>query len=503
HMGDAMDVALLGMAIKGGVEPASFRKDFPLADKIPYESERKFSAGFASVDNEIIVAAKGAVETILDFCTEMAAGGTSIPVQRDSIIRQAGEMAAKGYRVLAFAKVHFPNFKKKDGYTNAELPPLTFYGLVCFIDPLRPEAKQSVLTCKKAGIKVLMITGDHPATAGTIAAELGIATDGMPVVTGQMLSEAEPADSPAFEKLVASTTVFARVSPIQKLKIVDVLIRDGEFVAVTGDGVNDAPALKRANIGVAMGSGTDVAKEVGSMIVIDDNFSSIVAGVEEGRFAYDNVRKVIYLLISTGGASVLIIIASILAGLPLPFVPVQLLWLNIVTNGIQDVALAFEGGEPGAMMKPPRRTTETIFNAVMINGTVAAALTMGSLVFGLWYYLNNHTDMAESSARNLILLLFVCLQNFHVFNARSETTSALRIPLSRNIVLALGVLAAQALHIISMQIPLMQEILQIEPVSFRQWLYIIGLALPIVVTMEVFKAFVRKKHPFPVPPNPS
>jgi magnesium-transporting ATPase (P-type) len=186
------------------------------------------------------------------------------------------------------------------------------------------------------------------------------------VVTGRELSEAGTPDSPAFEKLVSSTHVFARVSPTQKLEIVDVLIRRGEFVAVTGDGVNDAPALRRANIGVAMGSGTDVAKEVGSMIVADDNFASIVAGVEEGRFAYDNVRKVIYLLISTGAAEVLMFIAAILAGLPIPLLAVQLLWLNLVTNGIQDVALAFEGGEPGAMKRKPRRPEETIFDPQMI-----------------------------------------------------------------------------------------------------------------------------------------
>ncbi|MCK7520632.1 MAG: HAD-IC family P-type ATPase [Ignavibacteriales bacterium] len=205
---------------------------------------------------------------------------------------------------------------------------MTLYGLIGFIDPLRPEAKHSVELCRQAGIKVIMITGDHPETAGTIARELGIANDASLFVTGQMLSKTGAHDSPAYEKLVTSSSVFARISPAQKLEIVDVLIRDGEFVAVTGDGVNDAPALKRANIGVAMGSGTDVAKEVGSMIVMDDNFSSIVAGVEEGRYRYDNVRKVIYLLISTGAAEIILFLASIIAGLPLPLLAVQLLWLK-------------------------------------------------------------------------------------------------------------------------------------------------------------------------------
>ncbi len=339
-----------------------------------------------------------------------------------------------------------------------------------------------------------MITGDHPATAQNISEELGIADENEKVVTGEMLSEAGPADRPAYEKLVSSTSVFARVSPTQKLEIVDVLIRDGEFVAVTGDGVNDAPALKRANIGVAMGSGTDVAKEVGSMIVVDDNFSSIVAGVEEGRFAYNNVRKVIYLLISTGAAEVFLFIAAIFAGLPLPLRAVQLLWLNLVTNGIQDVALALEGGEPDAMKRKPRKTSESIFDSLMIKQTVVSGLTMGSIVFGMWFWLNNYTNMSEFHARNVILLLMVFMQNFHAFNCRSERVSAFKVPLKRNIILVFGVIAAQGIHILSMQIPFMQNILRLEPVTFDEWIQILVLAVPMILVMEVFKYINNKKE---------
>jgi magnesium-transporting ATPase (P-type) len=310
---------------------------------------------------------------------------------------------------------------------------------------------------------------------------------GEPVVSGRDLNAAGTPDSPAFEKRVLSTHVFARVSPTQKLEIVDVLIRRGEFVAVTGDGVNDAPALRRANIGVAMGSGTDVAKEVGSMIVVDDNFASIVAGVEEGRFAYDNVRKVIYLLISTGAAEVLMFLAAILAGLPIPLLAVQLLWLNLVTNGIQDVALAFEGGEPGAMKRRPRRPDEKIFDAQMIHQTLVSGTAIGALVFGLWYWLIEVQMMEEASARNGVLLLMVLLQNVHVFNCRSELTSAFRIPLHRNWILILGVLTAQGIHILSMYLPFMQTILTTEPVRFSQWMNALGLAGVVLVVMEIFK----------------
>ena len=491
YHGDAMDVALLGMSYKLGMDPQKWKSEEKPIGKIPYESERKYSASFCSVNDAVFIGVKGAVETILHFCENMSLDGEIRAIDKNKIVADAAEMAKGGYRVLAFASGKYPNFTKKEVYKNEDIPKLTFYGLVGFIDPLRPEAKVSVEQCNGAGIKVIMITGDHPETAGTIARELGIADEKTAVVTGQMLSEAGAPDSPGFTKLVSSTSVFARVSPTQKLEIVDVLIQDGEFVAVTGDGVNDAPALKRANIGVAMGSGTDVAKEVGSMIVVDDNFSSIVAGVEEGRFAFDNVRKVIYLLISTGAAEIILFLASIGAGLPLPLLAVQLLWLNLVTNGIQDVALAFEGGEPGAMKRPPRKPSEKIFNPLMIKQTIVSGTTMGLIVFGLWYYLNTFTQMDEGHARNLILLLMVFMQNFHVFNCRSERVSAFKVPINRNIILVFGVMAAQGIHILSMQIPFMQNILRIEPITINEWLYVLFLAIPMILVMEVFK-LIRK-----------
>jgi magnesium-transporting ATPase (P-type) len=489
HYGDAMDVALLALSYKLGRKPEEIRSEINFIDKIPYESERKFSAAFCEKNSIVNLGLKGAVETVLDFCTLMADEEKKVDIDKELILRQSEEMAVKGYRVLAFAGGRYDNFKKKEAFENEDIPPLIFYGLVCFIDPLRPEAKESVKKCSRAGIKVIMITGDHPSTAGTIARETGISGGGQTVVTGKMLAEAGAPDSPAFKNFVVSSTVFARVTPAQKLEIVDVLIRDGEFVAVTGDGVNDAPALKRANIGVAMGSGTDVAKEVGSMIVIDDNFSSIVAGVEEGRFAYDNVRKVIFLLISTGSAEIILFMASILAGLPIPLLAVQLLWLNLVTNGIQDVALAFEGGEPGTMLRKPRKPSEKIFNPLMIRQTVTASMTMGLIVFGFWYWLNKYTTMDEVHARDLILLLMVFMQNFHVFNCRSERVSAFRVPIKRNMLLVFGVLLAQGTHVLSMQIPFMQNILRIEPITLKEWSLVLLLAIPMILVLEIFKYF--------------
>ena len=492
YYGDAMDVAFLALGYKLGMDPAEVKQGVSLKGEIPYESERKFSAAFYEKDDSRHVAAKGAVETILDFCTRMDQDGDPTALDREVIEQGAEAMAEKGMRVLAVAGGEASAADKGDA--DRTLSGLVFYGLVGFIDPLRPEAAESVSKCNDAGIQVIMITGDHPKTAWAIARELGLSNVDEAPVTGSQLTEAGTPDSPAFQKLVLSSHVFARVSPAQKLEIVDVLIRRGEFVAVTGDGVNDAPALRRANIGVAMGSGTDVAKEVGSMIVTDDNFASIVAGVEEGRFAYDNVRKVIYLLISTGAAEVLMFIGAIVAGLPIPLLAVQLLWLNLVTNGIQDVALAFEGGEPGAMKRKPRRPDESIFDSRMIEQTLVSGLTIGAMAFGFWFWMIDAQGMDEASARNMVLLLMVLLQNVHVFNCRSETESAFRVPLRRNIILIFGVAAAQGIHILSMHVPFMQTILGTESIVFTQWLMALSLALSVLAVMEAFKWVIRHRQ---------
>ncbi|MCG9480148.1 MAG: cation transporting ATPase C-terminal domain-containing protein, partial [Actinomycetia bacterium] len=249
--------------------------------------------------------------------------------------------------------------------------------------------------------------------------------------------------------------------------------------------------LKRANIGVAMGSGTDVTKDTASIIVTDDSFASIVSGVEEGRFAYDNIRKVTYLLISTGAAEVVLFITALFMGLPLALVAVQLLWLNLVTNGIQDVALAFEGGEPGAMLRKPRNPREGIFNRLMVEQTLISGLVMAGVAMGVWYYMIGNS-YEISTARNLILLLMVLMQNMHAFNCRSERDSTFRIPLSRNYLLIAGVLAAQGIHIASLYIPFMQNLLGTSPVTFTQWLLLLSLATIVLWVMEIYK-FIKRK----------
>jgi magnesium-transporting ATPase (P-type) len=376
-----------------------------------------------------------------------------------------------------------------------EVPPepsrLSFLGLVGMIDPLRSGVRKAVEDCHRSGIDVVMITGDHKATALAIARDLGLASREDQVAVGSDFLHMAPSELPA---LVDRIKVFARVAPEQKLKLVRAARERGHFVAVTGDGVNDAPALRAAHIGVAMGKGgTDVAREASDLVIADDNFATIVAGIEEGRVAYDNIRKVIYLLVSTGAAEIVLVTLAVITGSPLPLLPVQLLWLNLVTNGIQDVALAFEPAEDDVLRRRPRPPRERIFNRLMIERTLVAAAVMGAVAFGLFFVLLQ-AGWTEAAARNLLLLLMVLFENVHIGNCRSETKSALALSPLRSPILLGGAILALLLHVAAMHFPAGQTLLGVEPVGANEAGLLIALALAIFVAMEAHKWSWRLRY---------
>jgi Ca2+-transporting ATPase len=424
----------------------------------------------------------------------MSVESSGAEFDRAELEATAIRMAAQGYRVLALSDATL-----SEPITPEDIPPapanLRFLGFVGMIDPLRPGVKDAVKVCKDAGVSVSMITGDHRVTAFAIARDLGLATDDTQVMTGAELQD-KSADE--LSEIVSRIRVFARVAPRQKLQIVEAAQKAGHFVAVTGDGVNDAPALRVANIGVAMGkSGTDVAREAAELVISDDNFTSIVAGVEEGRVSYDNIRKVIYLLISTGAAELVLMALAISTGMPyLPLLPVQLLWLNLVTNGIQDVALAFEPNEGGVLQRKPRPPRERIFNQLMIERTIVAALTMGIIGFLTfrWFLPDGASDAQVASARNALLLLMVLFENIHIGNCRSETKSALVLSPLRSPLLLAGTITAFLIHLAAMHTPFGQMILEAEPVALKHWGILFLLALTIFPVMELHKWTWNLRH---------
>lgn len=483
HFGDSIDIAFLALGMKLHIDTTSYE----VIDSIPYESEKKYSAVYYKQNGKIHCTAKGSLEKILSFCSSMKIGDKYEKLDKEKIQKQNDELASSGYRVIALAE----NEIEYDKDHKEIIKNLHFIGLVSFIDPIRGEVKESINECKTAGIKVIMITGDHPLTAFSIAKELGIVESLDEVATAVQIDEYLAKGNKEFDKYIKNKKVFTRVTPINKLEIIESYKRQGEFVAVTGDGVNDAPAIKSSNIGIAMGSGTDVAKETASMIVLDDNFKSIVLGIKEGRNAYSNIRKVSYMLLSCGIAEVLFFVLSILFDLPMPLVAIQLLWLNLVTDGLQDFALSFEKAEKGVMKEPPRSPKETMFNKELLLESLTAGLTIGIIVFLVWGYLLK-IGMPANTARGYIMVLMVFMQNMHVLNCRSEKNSVFKVSLKTNPLVIFSIVTAIILQIIVSEVDFLSKILQTSSVPIIHMLILFIISTLIIFIMEIYKLIERK-----------
>lgn len=479
YYGDSIDIAFKALGKKANIKVDNVET----IGMIPYESENKYSAVFFELNGKTYTSVKGSLEVVLDFCKG---------AKKDEIIKQNEELAKQGYRVIAIASGENVNLKKKNDYEKKDINNLEFKGLVAFIDPVRIDAKKSISECSKAGINVIMITGDHPLTAFSIAKDLKLCNSYDEVATTEDVKCMLEKGKDEFDRFVKCKKVFSRVTPMDKLEIIESLKRSGEFVAVTGDGVNDAPALKSANIGIAMGSGTDVAKETADMIILDDSFSSIVDGVKEGRGSYSNIRKVSYMLLSCGIAEVLFFCLSIFFDLPMPLVAIQLLWLNIVTDGLQDFALSFEPTENNIMKEKPRKASDTLFNKELLGEVLIAGLTMGIIVFIVWNKLLKG-GMDVNVARGYIMALMVFMQNIHVLNCRSEKSSFFKIGLKGNLWIPVVIASSIILQIIVMETPILSKFLKTTSIPFIEMIKLLLFSAIILVVVEIYKVFKRKR----------
>ena len=455
HSGDAIDTAFLALGLKASIN------DVPKAEyRIAYEPAQKYSAVFFKQKDKMTVTVKGAPERILDFCEYMNIDGENQKIDKQKILYQNNQLAGEGFRVIGVAKLNENSLEIKKEYNENDIKGLTFLGLVGFIDPIREDVEEAVQMCENAGIKTIMITGDQKNTAETIGKKLGI------------------------------NKIYSRVTPMEKLEIVNNLKADDEFVAVTGDGVNDVPALKAANIGVAMGSGTDIAKDTGNMIITDDNFSTIVKGVEEGRRAYNNIRKVIYLLLSTGFSEIILFVLSIIFNLPIPLLAIQLLWLNLITNGIQGDALAFEEDKEDVLNKKVKK--QKIFDNLMIKEITISAIIMSVLEFVFYVYLYRIKNLDITLVRSYLLTFMVFLENIQIFNCRSERISMFKISGNNNRFLIISIILTLCIQTIIVRIPETAGFFGLATIPIENIGMLFLGTIPLIIVMEIFKTIYAK-----------
>lgn len=482
--GDPTEGALVVAAAKVGLDKAELDARYPRLDEIPFTSERKRMTTLHAVDGEVVAYAKGAPEVVLAACSERLTAGGPAPLDergREEILACARDLAARALRVLAIAS------KRGAERTGAERG-MTFLGLVGMLDPPRPEAKDAVAVCREAGIAPVMITGDHPLTAEAIARELGLLGDGR-VVTGAELAAMDEAE---LAREIERIEVFARVSPEHKLRVVTALQGRGHSVAMTGDGVNDAPALKKADIGIAMGvTGTDVSKEAADMILTDDNFSSIVAAIEEGRSVFANIKKYLMYLLSANLGEIGLLSGAALLGQPLPLSAVQILYVNLATDGLPAIALGVDPPEPDVMRRPPRRRSEGIFTRpvvalVVLGGVWSALVNLGLFLWALG------TGRAVEEAMSLVFTSLVLTEFLKAYSYRSDRRSVLERPLA-NRWLNLAVAWELTLLCLVLYLPLLQGAFGTVGPSLSEWAIVLGVAATIVPVLELGKWVVRRR----------
>ncbi len=482
--GDPTEAALLTAAAKAGLKRAVLEDAQPLVTELPFDSVRKcMTMVRRTAANRCTAYVKGAPDVILARCTLPEA-------ERADLARTNAELAGRALRVLAVAQRELGPDEETATPEKVERN-LTFLGLIAMMDPPRAEAKIAVATCHAAGIRTVMITGDDPHTAAAIGRELGMFGPDDHALTGAQLDRL---DDTALAAEIEHTPVFARVAPEHKLRIVRAWKQRGQIVAMTGDGVNDAPAVKEADIGVAMGiTGTDVTKEVSDMIVTDDNFASIVAAVEEGRGIYDNILKFVHYLLSCNIGEILVMLVASLCGLPAPLLPIHILWINLVTDGLPALALGVDPVDTDIMRRPPRDPSEAVVDPrrgwiMVLQGAFIAACSLGAFA---WVRFVEAEPL--ENARTAAFIVLSCAQLFHAFNCRHATRSLFQLGLFTNYKLVLAVAISAALQFIAVSVPCLEVIFKTVTLSLNDWLLVIAVSSLPLWLMEIVKIFLRRR----------
>jgi Ca2+-transporting ATPase len=484
---DPTEIALVELASSAGEDKLALDARWPRVHELPFDASRKRMTTFHRVPDGFLAYTKGAPESVLSQCVTLWNTGGTQAFDAAVWLAQAEGLAAQGLRVLALARRLHTTVPMPGEAMQALESGLSFVGLVGLMDPPRPEAAAAVRECVEAGITPVMITGDHPATALAIAARLGIVANAQaPVLTGADLALL---DEETLTARVQHVRVYARVDPAQKIRIVQALQARGEFVAMTGDGVNDAPALKRADIGVAMGKGgTDVAREAASLVLLDDNFATIVHAVREGRRIYDNIRKFVRYAMTGGSAEIWTIFLAPLLLLPIPLLPIHILWVNLVTHGLPGLALAAEPAERGVMQRPPRPPTESLFANGMWQHILFIGLLLGGLCLGVqaWANSSGHAD-----SQTMVFTVLTLGQMAHVMGIRSEQDPLWRIGIASNRPLLGAVLLTFALQMAAVYVPFLNPIFKTQPLSLTDLAVCLAAAAIVWGVTEAEKAWRR------------
>jgi Ca2+-transporting ATPase len=498
-IGDPTEAALFVAARENGFQKQELEAVYPRLAELPFDADRKLMTTFHAwkagrgevegVRGKYISFTKGAVEVLLGRSTSVLTSEGIRDIDAQAVLQVSDRIAADGLRVMAVGMRTWDEVPAEISSKNTETG-LVLLGLMGMMDPPRKEAKESVALCKSAGITPVMITGDHPLTAKVIAQRVGIleSDDPTAIITGKELDEFSLDE---FEKRVEHIRVYARVAPEQKLKIVKALQDKGNFIAMTGDGVNDAPALKRADIGVAMGiTGTDVAKEASSMILLDDNFATIVKAVKEGRRIYDNIRKFIKYLLTTNSGEIWTLFLAPFVGLPIPLLPIHILWINLLTDGLPALALSVEPEEGDVMRRPPRRPQESLF----AHGLGAHAVWVGLLMAGVTLSLQAwaiHTG--DAHWQTMVFTVLCLLQLGHVMAIRSERESLFTQGIFTNQPLLVSVTATFVLQLCTVYIPFLNPIFKTEPLTPAELLLVLALSMTVFIAVEIEKLIKRSQ----------